>query len=319
MDLPRVGVFTDDPALVVTLSLQCRSLEFVPVDGILDLASHDIALVDVRTVEPVADAMGRLARGRPTVAVLGDQVKAPAGVLAVRRPCSLAQLVSVLQAVSGGEVEVKEVDGDVIVLDEPDAATPAPAAAPAPPLFPAHRPSAGAASSRASGRRGAPAVDSWRIGARLARHLSEIHVLAEPLGASTVVTAAIADQLAEVVREQSGADHVALWRRQDEAYVALAAAGDPAIAQTWGLHHDHPVLRRTRGASDGVVLPATGEGDAPCRLGAVGVDEAGPLDVVTVIARDLSVDDLVRIRQMIRGGGSATSADAVAPPRAHAR
>ena len=294
MDLPRVGVLSDDPTLVVALGLRCPSLVFLPVARAEDLADHDLALVDLPRAGMATSEVFDLLGATPTVAVAGERVELPRGVTTVRRPCSVEQLAAAVRAAQAGTPDDEAVvvddlvvlDDDVLVLDEVEVMEKQTAAA-GPPLFAGRSPT---------------------LAGRLARQLREIHALAEPLGASTVVTAAIAEQLAEVLAEQCGADQVCLWGRHDRAHVLLAATGDRAAVDGVRLSCDEPLLLEARRSPAGISRRGPGEGGLPdlsrpvhATLGLVSVQASGPVAVVTVVGPTVTDAHLCRIRDVLAG------------------
>ena len=328
MELPRVGVLTDDPTMVVALGLRCPSLAFVPVRRPDEMSGHDLLLVDLPRPGLGNDEVVALAQTTPVVALVSERAEAPTGVPLVRRPCSVDHLVAALVAALDGQVQdpvesdqtvdethVIALDDDVIVIDEVPTL--------GPPLFDGHRGShevAGGPVALAA----PPDGRARRVAARLARQLREIHVLAEPLGASTVVTAAIAAQLAEELGEACGADHLALWARYGSEHLVVAATGDRAVFAGIDLRQDAPLLVEARREPSGIVVRGPGERDLSgvpgvgrSVLGVVVLGEAGPVHVVTALGPRMTPDALRRIGDVLvaEGGPSSRSPDRTRPPR----
>ena len=304
MDTPRVGVLTEDPTLVVALGLRASSMRIEEVHTPEELATCDLALVDLpsaRDLEVLLDQVGDV----PTVVMLSSMLPVPAGVSVVRRPCSVEQVTAALAAARDG-VEVGEVA--TIVLEEP-----ATVAATTEPLFTTPRPgptTAGRSSQTSlpgDGLLAAPKATG--LAARLARQLREATGAGHQLGGSTVVTASLAERLAEAIRVDHRADHVCLWGPFGDDHVVLGVVGGGSAAHDIRLRRDHPVLLAAR-AADGRFLRGPDEepphapglpGSWSMIFGVVVVDEGpGPVDVVTISGPAVTAATLEDVRDLFR-------------------
>lgn len=301
MDTPRVGVLTEDPTLVVALGLRSSDMRIEEVHAPEELATRDLALVDLpsaRDLEVLLAQVGDV----PTVVMLSSMLPVPAGVAVVRRPCSVEQVMAALTAARDG-VQVGEVA--TIVLEEP-----ATVAASTEPLFTTSRPVPSAGWSSQDPTPTPPlGVEAPAASARdLVRQLRDATGAHQQLGASTVVSASLAERLAEAIRVEHRADHTCLWTRHGDDHVVLGVVGGGSAAHDIRLHDDHVVLESAR-QSDGRFLRGPDEepphapglpGSWSMTFGVVVLDEPGPVDVVTISGPAITAATLEHVRDLFR-------------------
>lgn len=305
MDSPHVGVLTEDPTLVVALGLRGTGMQVQEVHAPEELATCDLALVDLphaRDLEVLLARTGDV----PTVVMLSASLPVPPGVTVVRRPCSVEQVMTALQAARDG-VDLEEAT-TTIVLDEPVAVAGA-----TDPLFARHEPPAVRAgwSSQPDPvptpvtERLQPPSPTTPLEARLARQLRDAAGPDQQLGASTVVTASLAERLAEAIQVQHRADHVCLWTRHGDDHVVLGVVGGGSAAHDIRLRGDHPVLVQARQTSGRFLRGPDEEpphapglpGSWSMTYGVVELrDVPGPVDVVTISGPAVTPATLEEVR-----------------------
>lgn len=307
MDAARVGVLTGDPTLIVALGLHSPAMRFAQVAHAEDLVGYDLALIDVPNRDVDAHVAPGPVPGTPTVVLISREAPAPPGVVAVHRPCSVAEVITALGVATDRPAVT---DDHLIMLDEPVDSVPTF------PLFTAHRSpitahgwQAEPTPSRPSSLPpAAPSPPTMDLVARLARELQDTTRGQEPLGTSTVVTAAIAQRLVEGLRVRHAADHVCLWTRFGLDHVVLAVVGGGEAAGDIRLLHDHPALQEARTRPDGCFY--RGPEDPLLRLpglpgarsksfGMVVLDAApGPVDIVTISGPAITEATLHALREL---------------------
>ncbi len=118
----------------------------------------------------------------------------------------------------------------------------------------------------------------------------------------------VADRLAQLVADELGADHVALWGLDGVDYAVLGASGFSAGARRMRLPVDYPVVNVCRGTGARLLrTPATHVGPrAPGLPGSssnayamVMLDDAGPVALLTMSGRHLGTDEVDAVCDLV--------------------